>query len=469
VINLIVELSKYLLLILMALYTLECFTVFKQTSEKRKKRLLRKQLFIIFTMDLVAFLVIYLKTEDQNIIIFYLAQIVYFIAVQVLYRIFYKKSSFLLLNHMCMLLSIGFIMLARLDMDSAVKQFKIVALSTVIALIIPVIIRKMKSLRNLSWLYAVLGFMLLVVVFILGRTTYGAKLSISIAGFSFQPSEFVKIIFVFFVATMLCRDTSFKQVVKTTAVAAAYVLVLVASKDLGSALIFFITYTIMLYVATKKVYYLGACLGGGSVAAVGAYYLFAHVRQRVSAWKDPMAVYDNEGYQIVQSLFAIGTGGWFGMGLCQGSPGSIPIVKQDFIFAAICEELGGIFGMCLLLVCMSLFLMVVNIALQIKKPFYKLIALGLGTEYAFQVFLTVGGATKFIPLTGVTLPLVSYGGSSVLSTIIMLAIIQGLYILREDEGEELEKQKEARRAAKKNPRRAKNERKVPKKEKETFY
>ena len=154
-----------------------------------------------------------------------------------------------------------------------------------------------------------------------------------------------------------------------------------------------------------------------------------------------MAVYQNEGYQIVQSLFAIGTGGWFGMGLCQGSPEKIPVVKNDFIFSAICEELGGIFGICLILVCMSFFLMIVNIALKIKKPFYKLIALGLGTEYAFQVFLTIGGATKFIPMTGVTLPLVSYGGSSVASTVLMLAIIQGLYILREDEDEEIERQR----------------------------
>mgnify|MGYP005774770365 CR=1 FL=1 len=127
------------------------------------------------------------------------------------------------------------------------------------------------------------------------------------------------------------------------------------------------------------------------------------------------------------------------MGLCQGSPELIPVVAEDFILGAICEELGGIFGICLVLVCMSFFLMIVNISLQIKNPFYKLIALGLGTEYAFQVFLTIGGATKFIPMTGVTLPLVSYGGSSVMSTIILLAIIQGLYILREDEGEELEK------------------------------
>ena len=146
------------------------------------------------------------------------------------------------------------------------------------------------------------------------------------------------------------------------------------------------------------------------------------------AWQNPLAYIDKEGYQISQSLFAIGTGGWFGMGLCQGSPEKIPVVKNDFIFSAICEELGGIFAICLILVCMSFFLMIVNIALKIKKPFYKLIALGLGTEYAFQVFLTIGGATKFIPMTGVTLPLVSYGGSSIMCMILMIAIIQGMDI-----------------------------------------
>ena len=223
------------------------------------------------------------------------------------------------------------------------------------------------------------------------------------------------------------------------AVSGLHVGILVLSRDLGSAVIFFAAYLVMIYVASRNVGYLALGLAGGSAGAVVAYHLFGHVRQRVTAWKNPMAVYQNEGYQIVQSLFAIGTGGWFGMGLCQGSPEKIPVVKNDFIFSAICEELGGIFAICLILVCMSFFLMIVNIALKIKKPFYKLIALGLGTEYAFQVFLTIGGATKFIPMTGVTLPLVSYGGSSVACTVLMLAIIQGLYILREDEDEEIER------------------------------
>ena len=119
----------------------------------------------------------------------------------------------------------------------------------------------------------------------------------------------------------------------------------------------------------------------------------------------------------------------------QGSPNKIPVVEQDFIFSAISEELGGIFAICLIMVCISCFLMFLNIAMQMKEQFYKLVALGLGTVYAFQVFLTIGGVTKFIPSTGVTLPLISYGGSSLLATMMLFAVIQGLYILRQDEGE----------------------------------
>ena len=196
--------------------------------------------------------------------------------------------------------------------------------------------------------------------------------------------------------------------------------------------------------ATRQPLYILAGLGAGSAASVVAYYLFNHVRVRVLAWKDPFAVYDNGGYQVAQSLFAIGTGSWFGMGLFQGAPETIPVAVSDFIFSAIAEEMGLIFALCMILVCVSCYVMFLNIAMQLHTMFYKLVALGLGTCYIFQVFLNVGGVTKFIPSTGVTLPLVSYGGSSLLSTIIMFGIIQGLYILREDEEEDLERRKKER-------------------------
>ena len=282
----------------------------------------------------------------------------------------------------------------------------------------------------------------LVAVILFGERVNNATRWLKLPGIGqIQPSEFVKIIYVFFLAGMLTKDITFRHVAITTVAAAAHVLILVVSKDLGTAVVFFTAYLVLVYVATKNPVYPLAGLSGGALASVGAYYLFSHGRVRVQAWQDPFYDYKVGGYQIAQALFAICAGGWFGTGLFEGSPTAIPVATQDFAFAAICEELGGIFAICVILVCMSCFLMIVNISMRLSKKFYKLIALGLGAEYAIQVFLTVGGNIKFIPMTGITVPLVSYGGSSMICSIMMFAIIQGLYILRDDEHEQREQEK----------------------------
>lgn len=440
-VSLIIEVSKYLLILLAAIYTMQSYVAFRKRGEAQEFLFLRQNV-LMFAIHFVAFMVLYLQMEESQLLYFYGAQVIYLAATLVLFRNLYPRASKLIINNMCMLSTISFIMLTRLSLDQSIKQFKILAAATVIALFVPVIIRKMHILKKLTWAYVVLGIGMLGVVLVLAQTTGGAKLSISLGGFSFQPSEFVKIIFVFAVAGLLTAAKDFKHVVIATAVAAVHVLILVVSTDLGSALIFFVTYLIMLYVSTRKLWYLGAGAGAGSVAAVAAYFLFGHVKTRVAVWRDPFASYEGGGYQIAQSLFAIGAGGWFGTGLFQGSPESIPIVEQDFMFAAVTEELGGIFSLCLILICMSCFIMIVNIAMRLTDEYYRLVALGLGCMYAVQVFLTIGGAMKFIPMTGVTLPLVSYGGSSVVSTMVMFAIIQGLYILREDEEDRFEEDQE---------------------------
>lgn len=438
-VNLIIELSKYLMLILFACYTYICFTALgKRKSEKRQKRMLRRQQKLIFLIHLYAYAVIFAVQRKPEVFIHYAMQVVLLCGILVIYKYIYKRASGLVVNNMCMLLAAGFIILYRLDPDKAVRQFQIAVAATAVTLIIPFFIHKLHFLDRLAVVYAITGIALLVAVAVLGAESYGANLSFTVAGVTLQPSEFVKILFVFFTASMMYHSTEFPQVVKTTVVAAIHVLVLVVSKDLGAALIFFITYLIMLYVATRKISYFAGGLAAGALASVVAYKLFYHVRVRVTAWKDPLVVIDNEGYQISQSLFAIGTGGWFGMGLYRGMPDIIPVVDQDFVFAAISEEMGGLFAICLLMVCASCYLMFLNIAMQMRDQFYKLLALGLGTVYGFQVILTVGGAIKFIPSTGVTLPLVSYGGSSLLATFVIFAIIQGLYILREDQMEEEE-------------------------------
>ncbi len=434
----IVEISKYLLLFFMLMFTWGVFRALGAKTTKLRRRRLRGQIAWMVLFNIVGYFVLYIQTFNVVMIGMFLCVVVYLILTLAIFRILYGKASFILLNVMCMLLSIGFLIQSRFDTDNAMKQLVIAAAATVISLFIPIIIRKWKGLRNFGIPFAVMGILLIGAVFVFAQTYGGGKLSVSIGGISFQFSEFVKITFVLFIASMLREITTFRQVVKVTVLAGIHVIILVLSTDLGAALIYFMAYSVMVCVATKKLRYAFLGLGGMACSAYAAYNLFSHVRVRVSVWLDPFEDYQGTGYQIVQALFGICAGGWFGTGLLNGSPDSIPLVEEDCIFAAICEEMGILFGICLIALCMGLYMVIANIAMKLDGIFYKLIAIGLATEYAFQVFLTIGGQTKFIPMTGVTLPLISYGGSSVMCTIFMLAVVQGLYVLRKDEDEELD-------------------------------
>lgn len=429
----ITEFAKYFIAIFMALYTYECFAVFRYNTEERRNGIYIRQNLLMFLVHFTCFLVICTETEELDYLFFYAFQEIILFAAISLFHMIYPRINRLIINNTGLLLSIGFVILTRLSYDKAKRQFIIVTVSLIIALIIPYFMDRFLFLKDLKWVYALVGITALSTVLILGTVTKGAKLSFSIKGISFQPSEFVKIIFVFFVASALYKASGFLEVALTAVVAGIHVIVLVLSKDLGSALIFFVVYVMMVFVATKKWIYLLLGITGGSAAAVVAYKLFTHVQVRVLAWQDPWSVIDNEGFQITQSLFAIGSGGWFGLGLYQGTPQSIPFVEADFIFSAVTEELGLIFAMCLILVCISCFIMCMNISVRLNDKFYQLVAFGLGVTYIFQIFLTIGGGTKFIPLTGVTLPFISYGGSSVLTTLIMFSIIEGLYIIKQRE------------------------------------
>ncbi len=429
-IHLIVQASKYLMILLFLVYTFECFHVFRYKDQPiKQKNIYQIQKLLMYLIHFDAFVVLYLTTQNIKILIFYLLQVLLITAIFLVYHMFYKSASLLVLNNMCMLLCIGFIILTRLSYDKAIRQFIYVLAGAFVAMLIPVLMQNGNTFRKLTWLYAIFGIAALAIVVVAGATSYGAKLSISIGSISVQPSEFVKIIFVFFIASMLHQSTDFRQVFITSVISAVFVLLLVASRDLGGALLYFVAYLVMVYVATQKpIYFIGGIVAV-SIAAILGYQMFSHVQTRVIAWKDPLSVIDNEGYQISQSLFAIGTGGWFGLGLNQGLPSKIPVVEKDFVFSAISEEMGGFFAICLIAVCLSCFFMILNVAMRMKDSFYKLVALGLGTLYAMQVFLTIGGVIKFIPSTGVTLPLISYGGSSLLSTMMVFGIIQGLYIM----------------------------------------
>lgn len=426
--------SRYLLPLCMGFYAFECFSILLSKRESDRSFLYIRQNFWMFAVQFISFVNLAIVSREKQYIYMYVLIQLFLLAVVLIPVLIYKKINRLLLNNMAMLMGIGLVMLCRLSLSKAQRQFLIMVFAIVISMFVPVLIEKWKSIPKLTWLYATVGLLLLTVVLFLAESTFGAKISFTLKGITFQPSEFVKVIFIFFIAGALYEKHNTKRVILTTLIAALHVLVLVCSTDLGGALIFFVAYLAMLFVATNNVLFLIAGMLSGSGAAVVAYHIFDHIKVRVLAWQDPWSYIDGKGYQVTQSLFAIGSGSWFGMGLHGGNPDDIPLVEADFIFSSICEEYGVIFAMCFILTIISCFLMMMEIALAQKNNFYRLVAVGIAVVYIFQIFLTVGGGIKFIPLTGVTLPFISYGGSSVFTTMVMFFVLQGISIKNAKEG-----------------------------------
>lgn len=437
--GLLIYLSSYCLIGLMILYVLVALIV-----EKREKKSMRgvpyfRHFLIILLMHAIGMGTLFLNNPSVRILNLAGFQIAVFFVVWVLFSLFYRKgSSRALLNHMLLLTSIGMTMITRINPDRAEKQSIIFAAAAMIFLLLPVMIRKMRFFEDMGIFFAGVGIVLLFAVLVLATVTYGAKMSISVGGFTVQPSEFIKISFVFAVAGLLNKRQDFRAVVIATVLAAVHVGLLVVSTDLGSAVIFFAAYLIMLYTATGTGLYSIFGLICGAIASVGAYYVFGHVRVRVQVWMNPFQDYQSSGYQICQSLFSYGAGGWWGTGLTKGSPTAIPFVEQDFMFSAIAEELGSVFCILMLVVYYFCIRSICRLSRSLRSTFYRIIAIGIATELTCQIFLTIGGGIKMIPLTGVTLPLVSYGGSSIASTVLMFGIIQGICYIRKDEGDRIE-------------------------------
>ena len=437
-IDIILVCAKYFIIILFAYFTYLSFRAQRDVPDERKRLTYTLQMIMMLLIHAVAFLVIGIhvgtdadiKLKMGQVIGLYAGQLVYLIAMSLVIPKFVSLSRGLN-NVMCMFLTIGFIIQTRLDFDTSLRQFIIVIVGTGVFLVCVFLCKRAKFMRNLTWVYGAAGMALLAMVLVLSRVVSGAKLALNLGFFSFQPAEFVKILFVLFVASAFFRSKTMKTVFLTAACAAIHVLILVFCHDLGSALILFVIYVLMLYVATKRVIVLGAGAVCFVIAAFVAYRIFPHVAGRITAWIDPWSDIDKGGYQLAQGLFAVGTGGWFGSGLYGGMPESVPMVSNDMIFSAIAEELGGIFAILLILLCLCFVLMVFRVAIRVNNPFYKLLSFGLGAAYGFQVFLTIGGTTKFIPLTGVNLPFISSGGSSLLASMIMIGMIQALYVISE--------------------------------------
>lgn len=352
-------------------------------------------------------------------------------------RIVYKKSCPLIWNSMIFLLDIGIVMLQRLKPALAEKQLIWAVFGVSVMLLIPTILKIIPRFEMFEKLYIILSYALILSTLVFGSEEFGSVNWIKIGSIGFQPSEIVKFFFIFYLASVFRKRIELKQLITTGVLSAGIVLLFVIQKDLGSCLIFFLTYMAMLYIATSNVFLFFAGMSCASIASIIAYNLFSHVRVRVSAWRNPWADIDGGGYQIVQSLFAISTWGFLGSGLTKGMPESIPVVERDFIFSAICEEFGIIFAMGLVCIFIMIFFRGIKIALRCERRYYSLLASGITTMFAFQSFIIIGGVIKLIPMTGVTLPFVNYGGSSVVISIIMIGLLQWIesyYEIRSEEG-----------------------------------
>lgn len=452
-VNIICEISKYLVLILMALYTVKCFSYFTAEDTASRNKNLNKQIVYIFLIHFFCFMILFLRLQNVKILYFYGAQIVVAILYILIFHSVYKNASRLITNNISFLLLIGYTILTRLSLSLALKQFVLVTTALFITSFLPFIMGKLKNMKNWSVFYGITGIIFLVTVFIPGISDpkFGSRNWIKIGSISLQPMEFVKILFILFVASGLVKAKTLLDIIINAAIAVAFMLVLVLEKDLGAMVLFFICYVMMVYLATTRMIFLVGGLGLAVLATLVGYVLFKdslfhHVMVRVDNWINPWINQDAGGYQICESLFAIGTGGFVGSGLGKGMPYIIPVAESDFVFSAICEELGVLFGLALILIYISSFIAMTNIAMKCRRPFYKYVTFGIAVCYIFQVLLNIGGVTKFIPSTGVTLPLVSYGVSSVFSTLIMFSMVQYTYILVSKEAEKVEKEKDRIRA-----------------------
>jgi cell division protein FtsW (lipid II flippase) len=345
-----------------------------------------------------------------------------------------------------MLNGLGLVFVRRVDLaretDLAVAQTLWTVVSVAILCAVVVLIRRVDVLARYQYTFGLATLVLLVLPMVPGLTAgiiNGARLWVRIAGMTLQPGEIAKVTMVLFLAGYLERKRALLSVatqrfgplllpaarhLAPLLLATGAALVIMAGlRDLGSALLFFGAFIALLYVATGRMAYPAI---GALFFAVGSfivYHLFGHVRVRIRIWIDPWDRVADEGYQIAQSLFAFGTGGLTGAGLGFGRPQDIPFSETDAIFAVVGEELGLLGATAMLLAFVLLVARGFKIALTARDEFATLLAVGLTVILGLQTFVIIGGLTRLVPLTGITLPFVSYGGSSLLSNYVLVALL----------------------------------------------
>lgn len=336
---------------------------------------------------------------------------------------------------------LGYVMITRLSERLAGLQttWTFIAIGVFVGVLF--LVQRVGDLARYKWTFFFLGSGLLVLPMVpgVGRTFGGARIWVSIGPINFQPGEVAKLSLALFFAGYLADRRELiaastwkvgplhlpepRHLLPIVIAWGFSVMVMIGQKDLGSSLLFFMLFVVMLWVATEKIAYLWLGLALFAISATLAYFAFDHVQTRVSIWLDPWADYERAGYQIAQSMFAFAGGGTTGSGLGLGAPNRIPEAKNDFIFAAIGEELGLVGATAVLIAFVLLIGAGLRTATRATQPFSKLLATGLTTIVGVQAFIIIGGVIRVVPLTGITLPFVSYGGSSLVANYAILALL----------------------------------------------
>lgn len=341
----------------------------------------------------------------------------------------FTKSDNILLLIVNMLFSIGVAIIYRLDPKLGRRQLQIYIVGVILFFMTYFILKSYKKWDKFILFYAGISIALFIFTLIFGTNLYGAKNWIIVSHkFSIQPSEFIKVPLAFFIASFYTNfnQISLKPFGRYFMNFMIYVFIgfLFLQKDLGTALIFFGVLILSQFVYEKDRKLIFINMFFMIIGSIVAYFLFGHVRIRVSTWLDPWSDIDATGYQITQALFATASGGLFGTGIGLGRPDYIPVAESDFIFSAICEEMGVFMGVGVVLLFMILVYRALKISLTQQNKFYSVLAFCIGILFALQTFIILGGVLKLIPLTGVTLPFISQGGSSMLSGFILLGCLQ---------------------------------------------
>ena len=339
------------------------------------------------------------------------------------------RYSLIIMNLLCV---VGLIMLYRINPNYAFRQCLFYGVGMLCMVVAMVLVRSTSIWERLSWLFIIAGMLLLPLGLLFGRVIGGSRNWVEIGGFTLQPSEFVKVLLVFAMAACFQQSNRVRNLWPVLMFVAYSMVILVLQKDLGSALLYFGTFIVVFYTATSRWLLTLLGLGAAGVGAYGSYLMFDHVRTRVEIWRDPWATYGTKGYQIAQSLMAIASGGMVGMGLGLGTPKLIPAYHTDFIFAVICEEFGILVGVALVAFYLLLVVRGALIALRARTPFHAVLAIGCTSLLTLQSFIILGGVIKMIPLTGITLPFVSYGGSSMIVSMVLIGVLEGVAVVNRE-------------------------------------